>query len=96
MHEIAHPRELPLADDLKLGSFEQPTPFSLVSKNARAGAIAPLQIVGPADQSIPKGCRDVFVNYCLTTSTKRTAQFAEHHADVLRMMQHVTHQHCVE
>lgn len=96
MHEIAHARELPLAEYLKSGSFEQSTPFSLVSENARAGATAPLQIVGPADESIPKGCRDVFVNDCLTALAQHTAQFAEHPADVLRMMQYVTHQHRVE
>jgi hypothetical protein len=52
--------------------------------------------MNPAQDFVPGGTRNVFINDHDTTTSKHASDFAQHAMDVLRVMKHVAEQYRVE
>jgi hypothetical protein len=65
-------------------------------KRARTSAAAPLSIVSPADGTVPPERRYVFVNDGESSFAQHAADFIQHESWILRVVQHITQQHCVK
>jgi hypothetical protein len=52
--------------------------------------------MNPAQDFVPGGARNVFINDRNTTTSKHASDFAQHAMDVLRMMKHVAEQHGIK
>jgi len=96
VRQIAPARKPSLDDDFKIERTEDRSPLMFVAKPARPGASAPLLIVNPADAPVPKTQWYVFVNDSETAIAQHAAHFLQHEANILRVMQNITEQHCVE
>ena len=65
-------------------------------ERAWTSAATPLSIVCPTDYAVPPACWHVFVNNCEPSLSQHTAHFIQHESRILRVMQHITQQHCIE
>jgi hypothetical protein len=52
--------------------------------------------VCPADHAVPPKRRHVFVDDCQTAVAQHSAYLVQHEASILRVMQHIAKQHCIE
>jgi hypothetical protein len=96
MRKIAPTRKRTLFHDLKPREIKHPSPIVFCVKRAWSSSTAPLSIVCPTDRTVPPDCRYVFVDDSETTISQHSTHFVQHQARILRMMQHITKQHCIE
>jgi len=68
---------MPFATDFKARSRKNIRPTEFTVKGARARAATPFQIVCPADESIPKRFRNVFVNHRDTARSQHALDFRQ-------------------
>jgi hypothetical protein len=96
MREIAPTRKRALFHNLKASQIKHPAPIMFCLKRAWASAAAPLPVVCPTDQAVPPDRRNVFIDNRLAAISQHSGYFVEHEPGVMRVMQNIAEQHCVE
>src|SRR5215213_2925045 len=96
MRHVAPTRQRTLTHDLKARQVERLSPILFQLKLTWPTAAAPLPVMCPTDEPIPPKRRNVFVNDRQPSVTQDPAHFVQHEARIMRVMQHVTKEHCVE
>jgi hypothetical protein len=96
MSDVTPARERAFLYDLKTSQIKHPAPIMVELKRAWSSAATPLSIVRPAHQAIPPQNRDVFVNDRETAVTQYTADFVQHEAWIVCVVQHIAKQDGIE
>jgi len=60
----------------------------VAAKGARARAFAPLAVMKPTYETIPRTLWNVFVDHSQTATTQDTAHFLQDDANISRVVQH--------
>ena len=90
MGEVAHARQRPFLQNLESIRVEFAPPLVFHTKRAWAGTPAPLQVVSPANETVPPNLRDIFVNNHYATGSEDATHLGEYCRQILRVMQDVT------
>ena len=63
MHKIAPARERPFGRHLKATGLKSRSPIGFAAKGAGAGAITPLEVVKPTDDTVRPHSRNIFEDH---------------------------------
>ena len=96
MRKIAPARERALLHDFKSSQTKRPSPVVFPLERAWTSASAPLSIVCPAHHAIPPEHRYILIDDRKTALAQDAAHFVQYESRILRVVQHVAKQHCIE